>query len=128
MGERTMPENHYIIRAGEQGSVYISEDVMAAIVAEAVREVEGVGGFATSLGGEIVGRLGKKPGHRGVKIACEGNEVTVEVFVLVRYGRVINAVAVAVQEAVASSVEAITGVMVKAVNVTICGITFDKEK
>ena len=123
-----MPENHYIIRANAQGSVFISEDVMATIVAEAVREVEGVGGFATSLGSEIAERLGKKPGHRGVKIALEENEVIVEAFVLVQYGTVISEVAMAVQEAVASSVEAITGVRVKAVNVTVCGIAFTKEK
>jgi len=124
-----MPENHYIIKTSEQGSVYISEDVMATIVGEAVREVEGFGGFAISLGGEIAERLGKKHGHhRGVKISSEENEVVVEVFFLVRYGMEINTVAEAVQEAVASCVEAMTGVQVKAVNVTVCGIAFDKEK
>ncbi|MCL2562695.1 MAG: Asp23/Gls24 family envelope stress response protein [Oscillospiraceae bacterium] len=123
-----MPDNNYITRMSEQGIVYISEDVVAAIVAEAVREVDGVGGFATSLGGEIAERLGKKPGTRGVKIAFAENEVVVEVFVLVQYGVVISDVAASVQESVASIVEAITGVRVKAVNVTVCGIAFSKEK
>ena len=123
-----MPDNNYITRTSEQGSVFISEDVVATIVAEAVREVDGVGGFATSLGGEIIERLGKKPGNRGVKISFAENEVVVEVFVLVQYGAVIGDVATAVQESVGESVESITGVRVKAVNVTICGIAFDKEK
>jgi len=123
-----MPDNNYITRVSEQGSVYISEDVVATIVAEAVREVDGVGGFATSLGGEIAERLGKKPSGRGVKIAFQDNEVIVEAFVLVQYGAVITDVAAAVQETVASSVEAITGVRVQAVNVTVCGIAFNKEK
>ena len=125
-----MAENHYITRVSEQGSVYISEDVVATIVAEAVREVDGVGGFAISLGGEIAERLaGKKAGyHRGVKISFQENEVVVEAFVLVQYGVVIHDVAKAVQEKVSDSVEAIMGVRVKAVNVTVCGISFDKEK
>ncbi|MCL2569097.1 MAG: Asp23/Gls24 family envelope stress response protein [Oscillospiraceae bacterium] len=124
-----MAENHYITRVSEQGSVYISEDVVATIVAEAVREVDGIGGFATSLGGEIADRLGgKKPGHRGVKISFQENEVVVEAFVLVKYGVVINDVAMAVQEKVSDTVEAIMGVRVKAVNVTVCGIAFNKEK
>ena len=124
-----MPENHYISRVSEQGSVYISEDVVATIVGQAVREVDGVSGFATSLGGEIAERLGgKRPSSRGVKIAFEENEVAVEVFILVQYGMVINDVATAVQEKVAESVEAIMGVRVRAVNVTVCGIAFDKER
>jgi len=123
-----MPENHYITRVSEQGSVFISEDVVATIVSEAVREVDGVGGFATSLGGEIAERLGGKKPSRGVKIAFEENEVVVDAFVLVQYGVVIADVAAAVQEKVADSVEAIMGVRVRAVNVTVCGIAFDKEK
>jgi len=123
-----MPENHYITRVSEQGSVFISEDVVATIVSEAVREVDGIGGFATSLGGEIAERLGGKKPTRGVKIAFEDNEVVVDAFVLVKYGMVIADVAASVQEKVADSVEAIMGVRVRAVNVTVCGIAFDKEK
>jgi len=122
-----MPENNYIARMSEQGSVYISEEVVAAIVTQAVREVDGVSGFATSLGGEIAERLGKKTASRGVKIAFEENAVLVEAFILVQYGVVIGDAATAVQEAVAESVESITGVRVKTVNVTVCGIQFDKE-
>jgi len=123
-----MPENHYITRVSEQGSVYISEDVVSTIVSEAVREVDGVGGFATSLGGEIAERLGGKKPTRGVKIAFEDNEVLVDAFILVQYGVVIGDVATAVQEKVADSVEAIMGVRVRAVNVTVCGIAFDKTR
>jgi len=123
-----MADNNYIIRESEQGNVYISEDVVATIVAEAVREVDGVAGFATSLGGEIAERLSKKPSGKGVKIAFIDNEVVVEAFVLVKYGVVISDVAAAVQETVASSVEGMTGVCVKAANVTICGIAFEKDK
>lgn len=123
-----MADHNYIIRESEQGNVYISEDVVATIVAEAVREVDGVAGFATSLGGEIADRLGKKPSSRGVKIAFVDNEVIVEAFILVQYGVVISDVAAAVQEAVASGVEDMTGVHVQAVNVTVCGIAFEKGK
>ena len=123
-----MADHNYITRTGEQGSVYISEDVVATIVGQAVREVDGVGGFSTSLGGEIAERLGGKKPYRGVKIAFVENEVFVEAFILVQYGVVIHDVATAVQEKVAESVEAIMGVRVKAVNVTVCGIAFEKDK
>jgi len=124
-----MPETNYITHAGEQGSVHISEEVIAIIAREAVREVDGFGSFATTLGGEIAERLGsKKLTHRGVKVHTAENEVSVEIFILVQYGAVIHSVAAAAQEAVASSMEAITGLAVKSVNVTVCGIVFEKEK
>lgn len=122
-----MAENHYITKTGIQGSVHISEEVIAAIVTESVREVEGITGFATSLGGEIAERLGKKASSKGVKVYVEENEVKVDLFVLVQYGTVISEIANAVQEKVASTMEAMTGVVLHAVNVTVCGIAFERK-
>jgi len=124
-----MPDHNYVIREEESGSVHIAEDVLAAITGETVRGVEGVGGFATSFGGELAERLSKKSHpSRGVKISIEENEISVDVFVLVQYGSVIAEVATAVQEAVTADIEAMTGIKTKAVNVTICGIAFEKAK
>jgi len=124
-----MPEQNYLTRRGEQGSVHVAEEVIATIVHEAVREVEGVGGMARVRGGGEGGeRLSKHAASRGVRIAIAENEAVVEVFILVAYGTVIAEVAGAVQEAVASALEAITGLSVKTVHVTVCGIQFDKPK
>jgi len=122
-----MPDNNYITRIEEQGSINISEEVIATIACEAVREVEAVAGFARFFG-EIVERLGKKNLQRGVKIAIEENRITVDAYILIQYGAVIADVAQAVQEAVATSIESMTGLSVKAVNVTVCGIAFEKAK
>jgi len=90
--------------------------------------VEGVGGFASKSGGgvnELLAKQKKLP-SKSVKIAIEGNEITVEVFILVQYGNVIAEVSAAVQSAVIAAVESMTGVSVRAVNVTIGGIAFEK--
>jgi len=123
-----MAELNYITRTEAHGSVNIAEDVIAAIAAEAVRSVDGVGGFSTSLGGEIAERLGKRAVSRGVKVTCTGNDVTIDAFFLVQYGTRITEVAKAAQEAVVSNIEAITGLSVREVNVTVCGVTFEKSK
>lgn len=124
-----MPEHNYIVKVEAGGSVNISEDVLATIAGEAVKEVEGVGGFSTSFGGEIADRFSKKNAPpRGVKLTIEENNITIDVFILVRYGNVISDVGRAVQEAVISGIEAMTGISVKAVNVTICGVAFEKSK
>jgi len=123
-----MAELNYITRTEAHGSVSIAEDVIAAIASEAVRSVDGVGGFATSLGGEIAELLGKRAVSRGVKVTCTGNDVTIDAFFLVQYGTRITDVAKAAQEAVISNIEAITGLSVREVNVTVCGVTFEKSK
>jgi len=123
-----MAEQNYITRTSAEGSVHIAEEVVATIAAEAVRAVDGVGGFSTSLGGEIAEFLGKKGGSRGVKVTYAEQELTVDVFFLVQYGARIVDVAKAAQEAVVSNVEAITGTAVRQVNVTVCGVTFEKSK
>ena len=123
-----MAETNYISKETAGGSVHISEDVLSTIVSQAVAEVEGTQGLATSLGSEIAERLGKKNVARGAKVSIEGDEITVDVFILVKYGTAIQDIAVNVQAAVASGVEAITGISVKSVNVTVCGIVFEKGK
>ena len=123
-----MAEHNYITRTDTQGSVNIAEDVIATIASEAVRAVDGVGGFSTSFGGEIAAAFGKKAASRGVKVTCTEHDITVDVFFLVQYGTRITDVAKAAQEAVVSNIEAITGVTVRQVNVTICGVIFEKSK
>ena len=124
-----MREQHYIVLEIAEGSVNISEEVLATIAAEAVREVDGVGGFASTLGGEIAERFGKKSApSRGIKLVVEDDTIAVDAFILIKYGSVIGEVALAVQEAVTNRVEAMTGITVKAVNVTVCGVAFGKPK
>lgn len=123
-----MADNTYITRTNAEGSVSIAEEVIATIASEAVRAVDGVGGFSTSLGGEIADFLGKRASARGVKVTCVEQDITVEVFFLIQYGARIVDVAKAVQDAVVSNIEAITGVTVRQVNVTVCGVSFEKSK
>ena len=125
-----MQEQGYIVAQMEKGSVHVAEEVLATIVYESIKEVEGVGGFATSLGGEIAERLGKvkKASSKNVKIRVEGDGTSVAVFLFVQYGHAVNAVAKAVQQAAITAVSDMLDVTLKAVNVTICGIAFDKPE
>ena len=123
-----MAETTYITKVGDGGSLHIAEEVIGGIVYEAVRSLEGIGGFSTSFGDEIVERLGKKSFSKGVKVTTDEQGIVIDLFILVKYGTVIQEVAAQVQEAVLSSVKDITGIDLLAVNVTISGIAFDKTK
>ena len=59
----------YMTQPEENGSINISEEVIAAIAVGAVREVEGVSGMMTNLGGSVTDlmwyRAGNPPPRRG---------------------------------------------------------------
>lgn len=123
-----MAENkEYISRADEMGNIHISEDVLAVIAAAATLEVEGVGSMAANLGNDIAELLGKKNMSKGIRISVDDDAVTVDISLLIKYGNSIMEVAEKVQEAVTTAVEATSGLSVEAVNVHVCGVTFEKE-
>ena len=117
----------YVSRSDELGNIHISEDVLAVIAAAAALEVEGVSSLVANLGSDIAELLGKKNLAKGVKIQVDDDMVTVDISVMVKYGYTIQDVAKAVQDAVYTSVESMSGLAVAAVNVNIGGVAFDKE-
>ena len=119
-----MAENkQYITQMQNNGSVMISEDVVATIIEHAVHEVEGVIGLSTKPGADIAELIGKKSWGKGMKITiAEENVLHVDCNVIVAYGQSVVAVAKAIQEAITAALESMTGVKVASVNVNICGI------
>ena len=118
----------YVSRSDELGNIHISEEVLAVIAAAAALEVEGVGGLAANLGSDLAELLGKKNLSRGIRLHVEEESVTIDVAILVKYGYTIPDVARAVQEGIAGSVEATSGLSVAAVNVSVGGVVFEKKK
>ena len=119
-----MAENkQYITQEQENGTVQISEDVISAIVTNAVAEVEGVAGLSAKPGADIADMIGKKNWGKGLKVViAQDNTLTVDCNVNILYGQSVVTVAQAVQEAVAGAIESTTGIKVVAVNVNVCGI------
>ena len=111
----------------ENGSINISEEVIAAIAVGAVRDVEGVSGMMTNLGGSVTDLVNNKrnaqKGTKGVKIDMTGTALTLDVYLTVQYGHPIPEVAENAQKAVINAVEAMTGCSVGAVNVHVGGVT-----
>lgn len=119
-----MAENkQYITQVQENGTVVISEDVIATIVSNTVNEVEGVASLSTKPGADIAELIGKKAWAKGMKITIgEQDELYVDCNIIIRYGQSVVAVAKAVQESVTAALESMTGVKVASVNVNVCGI------
>lgn len=113
----------YITQIQENGNVMISEDVVANIVAHAMAEVEGIGSLGSKPGVTLADFATKKTWSKGMKVMIsEDNSVAIDCNLMVSFGNSVVDVAAAVQQAVASNVESITGVKVTSVNVNVCGI------
>ena len=117
----------YITCREENGSINISEEVIAAIAVGAVREVEGVSGMMTNLGGSVSDLLNNKKnaqkGAKSVKIDMTGAALVLEMDLTVAYGHPIPEVAENAQKAVIAAVEAMTGCTVGAVNINVGAVT-----
>lgn len=117
----------YMTLPEENGSIHISEEVIAAIAVGAVREVEGVSGMMTNLGGSVTDLVNNKKnaqkGTKGVKIDLSGSAMVLDLYLTVQYGNAIPEVAENAQKAVISAMEAMTGCPVEAVNIHVGGVT-----
>jgi uncharacterized alkaline shock family protein YloU len=101
----------------------ISEDVISTIVSHTISEVEGVVSLSTKPGADIADLIGKKNWGKGMKVTIqEDDSLLVDCNIVVAYGQSVVNVAKAVQEAVTSALESMTGVKVASVNVNVCGI------
>lgn len=110
-------------------SVRISDEVVATIAAIAAVEIDGVSGMCGSRAGDIIEKLGKKNSAKGVKVDVDGNNVKINMNMLVTYGYKIQNVCVEVQEAVKASVEGMTGLHVSEITILVQGIiTPQKEE
>ena len=113
----------YITQIQENGNVMISEDVVSAIAAHALTGIEGVAGFSSKPGADIIELIGKKNSSKTMKVQiAEDNSLTVTCNIMIKYGHSVVDVANAIQAGVTTALESMTGVKVTAVNVNVCGI------
>ena len=119
-----MAENkQYIIQNQKGGSIMISEDVIGTIVAHAVSEVDGVVGLSNKMNPDFADLIGMGNRAKGVKITIDqDSNMSIDCNIVVAYGNCIVTVAKAAQDAIVTTVEALSGVKATAVNVNVCGV------
>lgn len=111
----------------DTNTVKIANDVVATIAGIAAAEIAGVAGMSGSVVSGITQMLGKKQLTKGVKVEINDQDVTLDISIIVEYGRKIPAVAGEIQTAVKQAVTDMTGLNVVAVNVHVTGVQFVEE-
>ena len=109
------------------GSIKISDEVIATIASVAVSEIDGVCGLMGSIAGELAIKFGKKNINKGIKVTSDDKEISIDISLIVKYGIRIPEIAWEVQENVKKAVESMSGLNVAKVNVHVAGVEFEKD-
>lgn len=112
----------YITQVQDNGSVMISEDVIASIVSQSIKDVDGIVCINSKPAAELADMIGKKWG-KGLRICVgENNALTIDVDVVIGYGQSVVSIAESVQDTIINAVQSMTGVKDISVNVNVSGI------
>lgn len=109
-------------RTVENGGIFISNDVIASIAANAAKDVEGVSGFAY----KSVNRAGSASDiSKAVRVVSQDNDVKIQIGIRVKNGVNLQTVSLNIQRSIKNAVQSMTGKVVSKVNVAVQGIDFD---
>ena len=104
------------------GGIQISPDAVATIAYHATLESYGVVGLAPkNLTDGIVASITREP-SRGVSVSYRGNDIDIDIHIIIEYGTRINSVAQSVANTVRFHVEKALGLQVNSVNVHVAGL------
>jgi len=110
------------------GNVQVHKKVLSEIINTAMEEVQGVRLYKKGIGIKIMQLMGKEV-FPGVEIKVNDNdEVTLNIKVIIQYGRNIPNSASQIQDAVKSAIERTVDINLKNINVNIQGIERGKNE
>lgn len=104
------------------GGIHISPNAVATIAYQAVSKSYGVVGLAPkNLADGIVKSITREP-SRGVEVKYNGEDIDIELHIIVEYGTRINTVAESVAHTVRFHVEKALGLRVNRIDVHVAGL------
>jgi len=112
----------------EMGTIRIADEVVSTVAGLAASEVEGVASLSGGWSTDLVEKLGRKNLGKGIKVEVVDGSTSIEISIVVKFGHPIPDVAETVQQEVKQSVETMTGLVVKAVNVNVIAVDIKKDE
>jgi len=105
------------------GKIIISDDAIATVAASAALDCCGVVDLVSKkLSDNFADLFKKQQLGRGVKILTNENKIFIDLFVILKYGVSISAVAESLKKTVKYKVEEFSGMIVDTINVNVIGV------
>ncbi len=105
-----------------KGEILIADDVVAMIAALAAGETDGVSNVGNTYTSELMSRVGVHDKTKGVKVDIRENIVRISLAITIMNGYSIPSISQQVQNKIKTSVENMTGMTVKSVNVRVIDV------
>lgn len=108
----------------DYGKIDISNDVIAAITGGAAIDCYGIVGMASQrqLKDGLSELLGRDNFSRGVVVRQEGEDIHIDMYIIVSYGTKISEVAHNVQQKVKYTLDKMLGIEIQTVNILVQGV------
>ncbi|MCR4925705.1 MAG: Asp23/Gls24 family envelope stress response protein [Clostridiales bacterium] len=108
------------------GDLVISEDVIATIAINSIKDIEGISGFAQKPVGFDSFFNNSEQANKSVRMVIKDNDVKIHIFVNLLAGYKIPTVAEKIQTSVKDAIQNMTGKIVSKVDVTVVNIDFSE--
>ena len=109
--------------ANVYGRMFISDEAIAVVAGYSALECYGVVDLVSKKLSDNFAELFKKETlSRGVKVLTVDNRIYIDLYVILKYGVSISAVAESLKRSVKYSVENFTGMIVDSVNINVIGV------
>ncbi|MBR6737197.1 MAG: Asp23/Gls24 family envelope stress response protein [Clostridia bacterium] len=104
------------------GNISISDIAIAKVTAHAALDCYGIVELVSKRFTDSLLQLFGKEVVKGVNVETNGDRIFIDVYVIIKFGISITAVADSLKEAIKYNVEKFTGMVVDTVNVNITGV------
>lgn len=126
-----MADNHLVKLSEDKtelGKVEISPEVIEVITGLAAIEIEGVDHLRGNFASGVAERLGRRSTHsKGVKVEQAEESISLDVYIVTKYGYSIPDVGRKVQENIVQTLKTMTAINVLHVNIHITGVQFETK-
>lgn len=108
----------------ENGNIFIADEVMLKVAGYAVLECYGIVAMSSRQRAKdgLVEWLGRENLSKGVQIRMDGDQLDVDLYIIVEYGVSIAEICRTIVEVVRYKLESMTGAKVRSVNISVDGI------
>lgn len=109
--------------ANAYGRITVTEEAIAQVVGNSALECYGIVDLISKrLSDSIADLFRKQKKSRGVRVLSNGDRIFIDLYVIIKYGVSIEAVAESLKKSVKYDVERFTGMLVDTINVNVVGV------